>query len=265
YNNWASQEISIYGEGHIVEVEWIVGPIPIEDDRGKEIIMRYDTDIPSNGLFFTDANGRQVLQRKRDYRSSYNYTVYESVSGNYYPVASRIWVKDSQRQLTVLTGADFFFRSIRRFCFVFCIMLDRSQGGSSMHDGSVELMIHRRTLYDDSQGVGEPINETAYGQGLVVRGKHYLIIEPVESSASYHRMASQKLFMSPTMTFALPNVSYEVYSHNYHQTWTSLNQSLPVNVHLLTLDQLSAKVFLLRVEHYFETDEDAVYSKSVEI
>ncbi|CAF1277182.1 unnamed protein product, partial [Adineta ricciae] len=42
YNNWASQEISIYGEGHIVEVEWIVGPIPIEDDRGKEIIMRYD-------------------------------------------------------------------------------------------------------------------------------------------------------------------------------------------------------------------------------
>ncbi|CAF1669545.1 unnamed protein product, partial [Adineta ricciae] len=41
--------------------------------------------------------------------------------------------------------------------------------------------------------------------------------------------------------------------------------SLPVNVHLLTLDQLSAKVFLLRVEHYFETDEDAVYSKSVEI
>ena len=66
--------------------------------------MRYDTDIQSNKIFYTDANGRQVHQRIRDYRSSYNYTVYENVSGNYYPVVSRIWIKDNQRQLTILTG-----------------------------------------------------------------------------------------------------------------------------------------------------------------
>jgi lysosomal alpha-mannosidase len=106
YNDWASQEIRLYTESRIIEIEWIVGPIPIEDNLGKEIIMRYDTDIQSNGMFYTDANGREVLERKRDYRPSWNYTIYENVSGNYYPVVSRIWIKDNQRQMTILTGND---------------------------------------------------------------------------------------------------------------------------------------------------------------
>jgi lysosomal alpha-mannosidase len=106
YNEWASQEIRIYDGERITEFDWIVGPIPIEDNNGKEVIMRYDTDMQSKGIFYTDANGREVLERKRDYRPSWNYTVYESVSGNYYPVTSRIWIKDDQRQMTILTGIE---------------------------------------------------------------------------------------------------------------------------------------------------------------
>ena len=106
YNEWASQEIRIYDEARITEIEWIVGPIPIEDNIGKEIIMRYDTDIQSNGIFYTDANGREVLERKRDYRPTWNYTVVEPVAGNYYPINSRIWIKDQTRQLTILTGKN---------------------------------------------------------------------------------------------------------------------------------------------------------------
>ena len=30
----------------------------------------------------------------------------------------------------------------------------------------------RRLLHDDAFGVGEALNETAFGEGLVVRGKH---------------------------------------------------------------------------------------------
>jgi hypothetical protein len=67
--------------------------------------MRYDTDIESATKFYTDVNGREVLQRIRDYRPTWNYTVTEPVSGNYYPIASRIWIKDSSRQFTVLTSS----------------------------------------------------------------------------------------------------------------------------------------------------------------
>jgi lysosomal alpha-mannosidase len=125
FNDWASQEISVYDEGEFVEIEWTVGPIPINDNIGKEIILRYDTNIQSESKYYTDANGREVLERIRDYRPTWNYTVVETVSGNYYPINSRIWIKDGDRQLTVLTGKNMidrltfirvsFCRSFRRW------------------------------------------------------------------------------------------------------------------------------------------------------
>jgi len=128
FNDWASQKISLYDEGNSVEVEWTVGPIPVNDSIGKEIILRYDTDIASESKYYTDANGREVLERTRDYRPTWKYTVVETVSGNYYPINSRIWIKDQNRQLTVLTGKNniyerslsilliyFLYRSIRRW------------------------------------------------------------------------------------------------------------------------------------------------------
>jgi lysosomal alpha-mannosidase len=45
FNDWTSQQFNLYDNGSTVEVEWSVGPIPIEDKIGKNIIIRYDTDI----------------------------------------------------------------------------------------------------------------------------------------------------------------------------------------------------------------------------
>jgi lysosomal alpha-mannosidase len=126
-------------------------------------------------------------------------------------------------------------------------------------------MVHRRILHDDSLGVNEPLNETAFGKGLVVRGKHFLILEPPASSAVIHRVGAQRLFMHPIATYALPQTSYANYSSAYRQTWSALSESMPLNVHLLTLDQLSAKQFLIRVEHYFELNEDEIYSLPVKV
>ncbi|CAF1486743.1 unnamed protein product, partial [Adineta ricciae] len=228
-----------------IEIQWTVGPIPIDDNIGKEIIVRYDTDIDSASKYYTDANGREVLERIRNYRPTWNYSIVENVSGNYYPINSRIWIRDSARQLTILT--------------------DRSEGGGSIYDGSIEIMIHRRLVHDDSEGVDEPLNETAFGKGLVVRGKHFLILESPANSALAHRVDAQQLFMNPIATFALPQMSYAKYSSIYRQTWSTLSENMPLNVHLLTLDQLNPKQYLLRIEHYFELNEDETYSHPVRI
>jgi lysosomal alpha-mannosidase len=145
----------------------------------------------------------------------------------------------------------------------FC--LDRSQGGGSIRDGSIEIMVHRRILTNDSLSLAEPLNETAYGKGLVVRGKHLLIIDRPENSASIHRTTAQQLYMQPISTFALTNLSYVNYSANYRQTWSALVDTMPRNLHLLTLDQLSPKQYLVRVEHYFELNEDATYSQPIKV
>lgn len=82
----------------------------------------------------------------------------EEISGNYYPVTTKISISDNESRLSILT--------------------DRAQGGTSLESGSVELMVHRRLLHDDAFGVGEALNEIAYGQGIVARGKHYLYLGP---------------------------------------------------------------------------------------
>ncbi len=87
---------------------------------GKEIIIRYNTDINNEKKYYTDANGREVLERIRDHRPTWSYIVDEPISGNYYPINSRIWIRDSDRQLTILTGkVDF---SLLEIYFVFNIL-----------------------------------------------------------------------------------------------------------------------------------------------
>ncbi|CAF5036827.1 unnamed protein product, partial [Rotaria sp. Silwood1] len=140
----------------------------------------------------------------------------------------------------------------------------RSEGGGSMYDGSIEIMVHRRILHDDSMGVDEVLNETAYGKGLVVSGKHILLVERPEDSARLHRVGAQQLFMHPLATYSLPNTpSYANYSNIYRQSWSALSDMMPLNVHLLTFDKLTPKQYLVRVEHYFELNEDEMYSQPV--
>ena len=46
-------------------------------------------------------------------------------------------------------------------------MNDRSQAGTSLKDGAVQLLLHRRLVCDDNKGVVELLNETdADGKGL---------------------------------------------------------------------------------------------------
>lgn len=122
FNEWISQVVRIYKTENYAEFQWMVGEIPIGDSNGREIISRFDTNIESDGVFYTDANGREMLKRRRDFRETWPINLLEKIAGNYYPVTAKIAIEDANHRLAILT--------------------DRSQGGSSLYDGSVELMVN---------------------------------------------------------------------------------------------------------------------------
>ena len=133
FNDWASLEFILYDGAEMIEMEWTIGPIPIDDNLGKEIIIRFDTDIESYTKFYTDANGREVLERIRNYRPTWHYIIDEPVSGNYYPINSRIWIKDANRQFTILTGKRNAYSYSNSICLFF-IQIDRKVEVASMMD-----------------------------------------------------------------------------------------------------------------------------------
>lgn len=72
-------------------------------------------------MFYTDSNGREMLKRQRNHRDTWKVNLQEQIAGNYYPVTAKIAIEDENMRLAVLT--------------------DRSQGGSSLIDGSIDLMV----------------------------------------------------------------------------------------------------------------------------
>ncbi|CAM4610488.1 unnamed protein product [Lepidochelys kempii] len=246
FSSWCSQVVRLYAGQAYVELEWTVGPIPVDDGLGKEIISRFETSLQTDGRFYTDSNGREILERRRDYRATWNLSQTEAVAGNYYPVNSRIYIKNKKFQLTVLT--------------------DRSQGGSSVADGSVELMVHRRLLYDDNRGVGEPLLEPGvYHDGLVVRGRHLVFLDTVESSADRHRLQAQQEFMAPQLVLAPGGGPSFHRGQRSLKQFSALKQELPPSVHLLTLAQWDPSSVLIRLEHQFERGESANCSQPVTV
>uniref|UniRef100_A0A8C9YYK7 Lysosomal alpha-mannosidase n=1 Tax=Sander lucioperca TaxID=283035 RepID=A0A8C9YYK7_SANLU len=239
---WVSQVVRLYGDSRALELEWTVGPLPIDDDLGKEVITRLDTSIKTSEYFYTDSNGREMLQRKKDFRPTWNLSQSEPIAGNYYPINSRAFIKDDVDQLTVVT--------------------DRSQGGGSLQNGSLEIMLHRRLLYDDVRGVGEPLNESSgvFPEGLVVRGCLRLSLDRPPSAADAHRPLAQQVVLQPLLTFTdgdlHPNTQLE---------FSGLQAALPPAVHLLTLTQWDKDSVLLRLEHQFQSQESKVNSHPVTV
>ena len=240
FDSFVGQIIRLDKQGDYVEFDFVVGPIPVDDLIGKEIITRYSTNLANDETFFTDSNGRQMLRRRWNYRPSWKYEIEEPVSGNYYPVNSRIAIRDDRKSLQMT------------------IMTDRSQGGSlspEQINGSVDLMVHRRLLHDDYFGVDEPLNEPGVdGHGLVIRGRHLLLLDTLEKAAEKHRPLAQEMFMEPIISFTSS-------MEKNQPIYKGLTKDLPGNVHLLTLEQWHSKRYLLRLEHFYQRFEDPSLSK----
>ena len=237
-SNYVSQVIRVSPDSDFIEFDWLVGPIPVEDKVGREIISRFTIEeFKTDNTFYTDANGRQIVKRVKDHRETWQYSGTEPVAGNYYPVNSRIFVRDEKQgmQLTVLT--------------------DRTQGGSGLSDGTIELMIHRRLLHDDGFGVDEALNEPGFDKkGLIVRGKHRLFLSKI-SEAKLHRDLALSMYLEPQV-FINSYSDVKEYTKQVTTEWSGLREQLPANVHLLTLEEGRNDSILLRLEHFYDSKDD---------
>lgn len=251
---WIHQVTKVYHNENYIDIDFTVGPIPIHDGIGKEVVNRFRTSIQNKGVFFTDSNGREFLRRQRSSRPTWDLEEFEPVAGNYYPINAAIYMEDDDSSISVLT--------------------DRSKGGGSIKDGTLELMVHRRIIEDDSRGVGEALNETesieAYppfgdasriGDGLIISGTHRLYIGGKKSGAVMAREGMDKMF-SPPFVFASTSPFKD-----FNQFKTAIH--LPDNLQLVTTKLIGYddenKALLIRIAHAYGGNECAMRSKPVHL
>lgn len=159
-------------------------------------VLNFDNDK----TFYTDSNGLEMQKRILNYRPTWNIednyvddSQKEDITANYYPITSAISMKDK--------GSD----------RVFTVMNDRTQGGSALSAGNIEMMQNRRVLADDDRGVAENLDEIdIYGHGYRVPATYYVQIFKEKQRPNLQREVQQlvDLPQSQFYAFKVPGVGY---------------------------------------------------------
>uniref|UniRef100_A0A803KWE4 Alpha-mannosidase n=1 Tax=Chenopodium quinoa TaxID=63459 RepID=A0A803KWE4_CHEQI len=209
-----------------------------------EIHQQFDSWIYQVTRLYRDKDHAEVEFTIRNYREDWKLSVNEPVAGNYYPINLGIYANDSS--------------------YEFSVLVDRATGGASIKDGQIELMLHRRLLADDSRGVGEPLNEEVCVEdscsGLTIRGHYYVNIHKLGAGAQWRRTTGQEVYSPLLLAFTHENLDSWKASRSTKATSMDSNYNLPLNVALITLQELEDKYVLLRLAHLYEAGEDAEYS-----
>ncbi|KAL4141746.1 hypothetical protein QTP88_004323 [Uroleucon formosanum] len=122
-------------------------------NRETELFMRLSSGI-ANGepaVIYTDSNGFQMQKRVTVKRVG--------IEGNYYPTTTTAYIEDDRHRLTVL--------------------VNHAQGAAGWEPGRIELMLDRRTLYDDSRGMGEGVVDNK-----PTLTKYWILLETVSDDGS---------------------------------------------------------------------------------
>lgn len=90
------------------------------------MVTKYTSTLKSGSIFYTDSNGKENLKRVRNFRPTWELNISEPVAGNYYPITSQISIRDESADLDLV------------------VLVDRAQGGSSLKDGEIEVMVNIR-------------------------------------------------------------------------------------------------------------------------
>uniref|UniRef100_A0AAR5QIW8 Alpha-mannosidase n=2 Tax=Dendroctonus ponderosae TaxID=77166 RepID=A0AAR5QIW8_DENPD len=154
-------------------------------NRETELFMRIISDVQNGDVpeFYSDLNGFNMQKRVKVERVG--------VEGNYFPITSMAYIQDESVRLSLLTN--------------------HAQGASAWQPGFLELMLDRRTLYDDSRGMGEGLVDNKR-----TTSRYWMLIEdvskaPVEAQAPLRRFADEDTYEKGEVvrSFNVPSVPFE--------------------------------------------------------
>ncbi|VDP44385.1 unnamed protein product [Schistosoma mattheei] len=221
YASWASLVVRLYNNGEL-EVEWTAGPIPDDGHlNSRELVIRYTLNGDNIRLI------KRLRNRRDDWNLPFHFNETENVSGNYYPVINRIMLKNI-----------FLYKPNEKhendeIPLGLAIYTDRAQGGTSLNDGQIELMLHRRLVNDDGFGVSEPLMENGLDyRGLIVRGIHKIRFDELEIIESNDRITAQMISKPVIPLFMQAKHQPKSIEVN---GWSGINIALPEHIHLLSL------------------------------
>lgn len=178
--------VSIDSELPLVKFEVDMDSLPLQlKDQGFEVVTNFKLkNFDNNQTFFTDANGLEMQKRILNHRATWNLRTISNISDNFYPITTAISIQDvnSDRQMT--------------------IMNDRTQGGTSIKPGTIELMQNRATAGDDGLGLKQSLRELdSDDKGVRVKATYYLQIYDRKYREPVQRLAQQKIVDPPTYLF----------------------------------------------------------------
>ena len=154
------------------------------------------------------------------------------------------------------------------------LSVDRSEGASSLVDGQLEIMLHRRTLRSDDGYTVEPLNETdaiaadgrtRIGRGLVVSGTTTLQLATPDTIAQVTRSTQRDVYAAPLLLFAPLTGSIADYLAGHTASSSFLTKPLPQQLDLITLQPHADGRVLFRLAHVYAAGEAGDLSQPVTV
>uniref|UniRef100_A0A8W7PLB1 Alpha-mannosidase n=1 Tax=Anopheles coluzzii TaxID=1518534 RepID=A0A8W7PLB1_ANOCL len=222
YGPFLAHTVRIYNSNSVLDSAiYIENDIDFEappKNRETELFMRFVTDIENgaseNPEFYSDLNGFQYQKRVK--------VSAIGVEGNYFPITSGAFIQDDRMRLTLLTT--------------------HAQGAASLEPGQLEVMLDRRTLYDDYRGMGEGVIDSR-----LTRHRFWLTLETIDAQ------------QPPNVEPAAPNGQEEQEPQQQQQKESSTTASDPYQLPSIFANALAnglnypANLFI--VERYDESNQ----------